>query len=289
MRVPPARTSMIRELDVSLGGGRLRLRDHGGSGRLVVGVPGLSANATSFDLLGERLAGQDRHVVSLDLRGRGFSEVTAPGTYGWTAHARDVLDAVRLLDGAPADLIGHSMGAYVVMAAAGIDAAAVRRVVLVDGLGPPEPAALPPILAGLQRLGAVYPSADDYLERIRAIGVVDTNNRYWARYYRYDLEPVEGGVRSRTNPAAVMEDVQWGADHDQRELWARVTQPTLLVCAQRPLGDGGFIVRAQDREDFLRMAPDARAVDVDANHYTVIATEATAQHIAAFLDEPRPD
>lgn len=274
----------VTEHDLEVTGGRLRVRDHGGSGRLALCVPGLSANATSFDLLGERIATEERHVVSLDLRGRGFSEVTPPGTYGWPSHARDVLDVVRQLDGAPADLVGHSMGAYVVMAAAGIDGSAVRRIVLVDGLGRPEAAALPPIVAGLQRLGAVYPSADDYLERVRAIGVVDTNNRYWDRYYRYDLEPVDGGVRSRTNPGAVMEDVQWGADHDQRDLWARITQPTLLVCARRPLGDGGFIVSAEDREAFLRLAPDARAVDVDANHYTVVATDATAWYVAEFLD-----
>jgi pimeloyl-ACP methyl ester carboxylesterase len=273
----------VTEHDVEVAGGRLRVRDHGGQGRLVLCVPGLSANAASFDMLGERLATHAQHVVSLDLRGRGFSEVTAAGTYGWPAHARDVLDVVAQLGGGPADIIGHSMGAYVVMAAAGIDGGSVRRIVLIDGLGPPEQAALPPILAGLQRLGTVYASADDYLERIRAIGVVDLQNRYWDRYYRYDLEPVDGGVRSRTNASAVMEDVRWGLDHDQRDLWAAITQPTLLVCAQRPIGAGGFIVSADDRAAFLRLAPNARAVDVDANHYTVVADEQTARCVDEFL------
>jgi pimeloyl-ACP methyl ester carboxylesterase len=273
----------VTEHDVEVAGGRLRVRDHGGQGQLVLCVPGLSANAASFDMLGERLATHARHVVSLDLRGRGFSEVTAPGTYGWPAHARDVLDVVAQLGGGPADLIGHSMGAYVVMAAAGVDGGSVRRIVLIDGLGPPEQAALPPILAALQRLGTVYASADDYLERIRAIGVVDVQNRYWDRYYRYDLEPVDGGVRSRTNAEAVMEDVRWGLDHDQRDLWAAITQPTLLVHALRPMGDAGFIVSAEDRAAFLQLAPDARAVGVDANHYTVVADEQTARCVDEFL------
>jgi len=62
----------ITETDVRVAGGRLRLRDHGGDGRLVLCIPGLSANATSFDVLGRRLVtGHDRHVISLDLRGRG--------------------------------------------------------------------------------------------------------------------------------------------------------------------------------------------------------------------------
>jgi pimeloyl-ACP methyl ester carboxylesterase len=275
----------IKESDVRVGGGRLRLRDHGGDGSLVLCIPGLSANATSFDILGQRLADHVRHVVSLDLRGRGFSETTPARTYGWPAHARDVLDVIRLL-GAPADVVGHSMGAYVAMTAAGADPGAVRRLVLIDGLGPPDQAALPPILAGLERLGTVHQSAEAYVARVRAIGVVDPWSEDWDRCYTYDLEPTDGGVRSRTDRDAVIEDARWGADHDPRDLWAAITQPTLLVRALRPIGDGGFIVSEADRDAFLERTPHAREVAVDANHYTVVADEATATHVAAFLDEP---
>jgi pimeloyl-ACP methyl ester carboxylesterase len=284
-RIPMTTTARFPESDVRVAGGRLRLRDHGGDGRLVLCIPGLSANATSFDFLGQRLvADHHRHVVSLDLRGRGFSEITPAGTYGWPAHARDVLDVIRLLGG-PADVVGHSMGAYVAMAAAGAGPGEVRRLVLIDGLGPPDRAALPPILAGLERLGAVHQSAEAYLARVRAIGVVDPWSEYWDRYYTYDLEPTDGGVRSRTDRDAVLEDARWGADHDARELWPAITQPTLLVRALRPMGDGGFIVSEADRDAFLERMPNARAVEIDANHYTVVADEATAMQLGAFLDE----
>jgi pimeloyl-ACP methyl ester carboxylesterase len=271
--------------DLDLTGGRLRVRDHGGGGGLVLCVPGLSANATSFDVLAEQLAGPSRQVVSVDLRGRGFSEVTAPGTYGWPAHARDVLEAAHHLGGGPADLIGHSMGAYVVMAAAAIEPAAVRRLVLIDGLGVPEPASLGPIMAGLERLGTVHDSVESYIGGIRALRVVEPWGEHWDRYYRYDLEPVQGGVRSRTDRAAVLEDVQWGIDHPQSDLWGAITQPTLLVRALRPIGDGGFIVSAADRDAFLREFPLARVAEVDANHYAIVADAAAAGHIHDFLDE----
>jgi lipase len=275
----------ITETDVRVAGGRLRVRDHGGDGRLVVCIPGLSANATSFDLLGRRLVtDHDHHVISLDLRGRGFSETTAAGTYGWPAHARDVLDVIRLF-GSTADVVGHSMGAYVAMAAAGAEPDAVRRLVLIDGLGPPERAALPPIVAALERLGAVYQSADAYVARVRAIGAVDPWSEDWERHYTYDLEPTEGGVRSRTNRDAVLEDARWGAEHDPRDMWAALPQSTLLVRALRPIGDGGFIVSAADRDAFLARLPNAREVEIDANHYTVVADEATAAQVGAFLDE----
>jgi pimeloyl-ACP methyl ester carboxylesterase len=278
----------IVESDVQTAGGRLRLRDHGGRGRLVVCVPGLSSNASAYDKLGKRLAGPEHHVVSVDLRGRGFSEATAAGTYGWPAHARDVIDVIRRLGDGPADLVGHSMGAFVAMAAANVDGGAVARLVLIDGLGRPEDAALPPILAGLERLGAVYPSVDDYLDLVRAIGVVDTSGENWDAYYRYDLEPVPGGVRTRTDRDAVIEDALWGGDHDPRDLWPALTQPTLLVLASRPMGDGGFIVTRADRDAFLALAPRARAVEVDANHYNVVTDPAAAAFVASFLDEPDP-
>lgn len=53
-------------------------------------MPGLSANLCGFDRLAERLAGDTLHLVAIDLRGRGRSEVTGAGTYGWCNQARDV-------------------------------------------------------------------------------------------------------------------------------------------------------------------------------------------------------
>ena len=49
----------------------------------MVCVPGLSANLCGFDRLAERLAGDALQLVAIDLRGRGRSEVTGAGTYGW--------------------------------------------------------------------------------------------------------------------------------------------------------------------------------------------------------------
>jgi hypothetical protein len=45
-------------------------------------------------------------------------------------------------------------------------------------------------------------------------------------------------------------------------------------------------VSAADRDAFLARLPNAREVEIDANHYTVVADEATAAQVGAFLDEP---
>jgi pimeloyl-ACP methyl ester carboxylesterase len=276
------------ESDLQLASGRLHLRRYGsGGGPLVVCIPGLSANAVGFDFLGERLASVGRRVVALDLRGRGRSETTPPGTYGWPAHARDVLAvAGALAEGASVDLIGHSMGAYVAMQASALDDGRLRRLVLVDAAGRPEAAALPPILAALERLGATVPSVDAHLARARALGTIAPWSEYWERYFRYELGDADGGgVRTLTDREAVLEDVRWGGDHDPTDLWSGIRHPTLLVRATRPLGDpGGFVLAAADVPRFLNTVPRSQSVEVDANHYTVITHEDTVTATRRFLD-----
>ena len=67
-------------------------------GPLVVGLPGLSANLRAFDLLAERCASAGLRFAALDLRGRGLSQDTGAGTYGWPRHARDVVHVARILN-----------------------------------------------------------------------------------------------------------------------------------------------------------------------------------------------
>ena len=272
-----------REMDLELPSGRLRAHRHGPEGgALTLCVHGLSANSRSFDYLGAALAGEGRTLVALDLRGRGWSAVTGVGTYGWRNHAKDVLDAATALGAARFDYIGHSMGAYIGMEVARMAPARVGRLVLIDAVGMPEPASLTPIVAAVQRLGAVHPDADSYVAAVQRLGTVTPWSPVWDAHYRYDLVPVPGGVRPRTDRAAVLEDMAYAATQHPRAVWPALSMPTLLVRAGRPLGEG-YIVSAADRAEFLRTAPRAEAVDVDANHYGVMTHPDTAAAIRRFF------
>ncbi|HEY8201965.1 MAG TPA: alpha/beta fold hydrolase [Actinomycetota bacterium] len=274
----------VEELDLHLTSGRVHAARLGGQGPLVVCLPGLSANLRSFDVIGRRLADGGFHVVVLDLRGRGRSETTPPGTYGWPAHAADAAEVAQRLGARSMHLVGWSMGAFVAMQLATMEPQLLDKVVLLDACGATSERAEALIRLVIERLGVVHPSFRQYVELVRQTGAITPWDPLWERYFAYELEPAEGGVRARTSRGAVTEDFEYGTSHDPRRLWPGLTMPALLVRAARPLVPRGpFIVSARDRDAFARGVPQATVVEVDANHYGVITHPGTADAIVEFL------
>lgn len=275
------------EFDLSLPAGRLHAQRFGSaSAPLVLCVPGLSANMKSFDFLGERLSGERRQLVALDLRGRGKSDVTPLGSYGWEAHARDVFAAADALDANEFSIIGHSMGAMVALTAACIQGARIEHLVLIDAAGLPDTSTGPLTSAAVSRLGSTYPSIETYLEQVKAIGTVSPWSDYFERYLRYELVDADGGgVRARSSRDAVLEDAAYfSPDRDLHALWRCIRQPTLLLRAARELLPGyGYVLNATDAARFASEVPSAKVLDIDANHYGIITAAATAKAIADFL------
>jgi hypothetical protein len=95
---------------------------------------------------------------------------------------------------------------------------------------------------------------------------------------------VASGVRPPTSKAAVVEDIVYASQQDARSFWPSLTMPTLLVRAARPLLPGtGFIVGAKLRDAFLAAVSSAEGVEIDANHYGVMAHPDSLRAIAGFL------
>ena len=105
----------------------LYVLDQPGPGPLVVLVHGTLDRSTSFAKVRAHL--HDLHVVTYDRRGYGRSMHVAPAA----SVADHVEDLVAVLDGRPATLVGHSLGADVCMAVA------VKQPDLVRSLGLWEP------------------------------------------------------------------------------------------------------------------------------------------------------
>jgi pimeloyl-ACP methyl ester carboxylesterase len=254
------------------------------AGRLVIGIPGLSANLRSFDVIYEALDGEHYRKLAFDPRGRGWSSKTGPGTYGWPSHAKDVIEMADQLHADTFDVIGWSMGAWIAMVVAEMAPRRVRRMVLIDAAGLPEESAKVPVYAGLDRLATVFPSRDAFMSLARNMPHYQPWAP-WERLFDYELVEVEGGVAFRTQKAAPFEDEQYRLQQDPYRLWSALTMPVLLVRAAKEIPPNfGYILTQQDYDRFLREVPGATGLEVDANHYTVGMNADAARAIAEFLD-----
>ena len=104
-------------------------------GAPLLALHGWLDNAASFSRLAPLLAG--RRLVALDLPGHGRSDWRPPGVaYHFVDFVPDVAAAADALGWERFDLLGHSMGAGVATLVAATCARRVRRLVLLEGLGP---------------------------------------------------------------------------------------------------------------------------------------------------------
>jgi pimeloyl-ACP methyl ester carboxylesterase len=280
------------DFDIPLESGRLRVRRWGAADApVVVCVPGLSANLCGFDRLAERLAGGTLQLVAVDLRGRGRSEVTGAGTYGWGNHARDVL-AIADAVGAPSfAVIGQSSGAAIAMTCAQLVPSRVERLVLVDLVGSPDVRSVVPVVASVGRLGTVYPSAQAAIALIKQVGIIPEWDQYWDRYFAYELREVTGGVAAASDRGAVLEDLGYGEamywpgpEAPIHALWNAITMPALVLRARQEIMPGfGFILPAAEAGRFAAAVPSAHVTEIDANQYTITTHDDSIAAIGVFL------
>ncbi len=277
---------MPEQLDLDLPSGRLHAERRGvADAPLALCVHGLSANLRAFDAVGPALEAAGWQVVALDLRGRGGSPDTGPGTYGLRAHARDVLDAADALGAQRFALIGWSMGALITLAVALAARERLSHAVLIDAAGSIDDAAVAAVRAGLARLDAVVPSPDAYVEAIRDAGTVEPWEPFWDAYYAYELEERDDGTWSpRTSKTAALEDLDGGIGDDHRPRWAALTMPSLLVRCTVPLG-GGLLVPEIERDGIQGSALELQVVEVERNHYGVMTAPELVDAVTARLGQ----
>ena len=276
---------------INLSSGTLHVEASGDPlGRLVLCVHGLSANCRSFDRFVPALAAAGYHVVTMDLRGRGHSDITHAGSYGWSGHARDLLEIAEHYGADSFDVIGHSMGGFIGMSLAAEHPRRCRRLVLIDAVGVPEADALQSVAKSVSRLGQTFPSAAVALSSMQAAGTIVTWDEFWDNYFAWELEPVDDGVRIRTDLAAVGEDSQYASTQDLYGLWPRLQCPVLLLRASRPMAPGGgLVVSRADADRFAAKAsdaagvPDVTVVEVDADHYSILTSPPAIRAVEQFV------
>ncbi|MBL4846950.1 MAG: alpha/beta fold hydrolase [Planctomycetes bacterium] len=104
-------------------------------GTPVLAVHGWLDNAASFEPIAAHLGGF--RLVAIDLPGHGHSDHRPPGTpYHFVVWVVDVAAAADALGWEQFSLLGHSMGAGITSLLAGTIPGRIRRLALIEGLGP---------------------------------------------------------------------------------------------------------------------------------------------------------
>jgi pimeloyl-ACP methyl ester carboxylesterase len=272
------------ESDLRLRSGVVRVRQVGPAGApLVICVHGLSANVHAFDYLASRIVGLGRRVAAFDLRGRGRSPATPPGSYGLESHARDVLEVADRLGAERFDCVGWSLGALISITTAGLAPGRPRTITLLDQVrGITDAAARQAVLNGLDRLDAVVAQPDEYVSRIRANGIATPWSEQWRRMYAYELVETDGGFTPATSKAACAEDLGHEDIGAVPDAWPRLTMPVLVVRALDAMG-GGLTLPDEDLARFREAVPGTRVIEMDRNHFGVMTDDRTAGAITELF------
>lgn len=285
-----------REWDfVTPGGLRLAVCEWGpAEGLPVVILHGYLEQGASWGIVAPHLG---RRVVAPDMRGHGRSGHVGPGGfYHFWDYVPDVLALIAHLGGR-VDLVGHSMGASLAVLVAGVRPEAVRRLALVDGIGPPdgEDEEVPRALA--------FVAALDNPPRHTLLADLDDAVRRLRRYDEHLPPDFARFLASRVTRPARPDDAYDGAWRDGGLIWtwdalhrarapypfraapfrkflARIAVPTLYLEAALPW------YSVPDRDERLAALRDVRRVVVDGAGHMIHhdRPEALAAHLTAFFD-----
>jgi pimeloyl-ACP methyl ester carboxylesterase len=197
----------------------------------------------NWDWVAEALRG-DYHIVAPDLRGHGDSQWMIGGSYHQIDYVYDIAQLVRQTFDQPVTIVSHSLGGSIALLYAGLYPETVRKLVAIEGLGPPpdiikqrieQPIAdrLHLWVDDLRRLSARIPRRYASLEE--AYERMQTENPHLTEAQARHLtihgsNQNEDGTYSWKFDNYVRAFPPTGLDFAQQHaLWGRITCPTLLV------------------------------------------------------------
>ena len=270
---------------------QIQLATWEGEGQPILCVHGLTANCRCWDLIASSLV-PENNILAMDLRGRGLSDKPSSG-YSLQHHIQDILCVLDDLKQERIVLIGHSLGAFIAMAFAANYPERTEKIILMDGGGQltqdqwdKVTVAIKP---SLDRLGRVFPSFAAYVANMKLAPFLQPWSQALEDYFRYESEAVEGGVRSRINPANIQEEAQNLQQEVPSEYFPKVTCPVLILRATDGIFSKDDLVLPESAVDrMVSEIPDARRIDIrGTNHFSILfqPKEMREKAIREFLEK----
>jgi N-formylmaleamate deformylase len=237
-----ARANGIRQHYLRYGGS-----DGARAGRdAVVILPGITSPAVTWGFVGERF-GRAFDTYILDIRGRGLSEAADAMDYSLDAQAADALALAKALGLRRYALVGHSMGGRIAIRAARHGDAALTRVVAVD----------PPVSGpGRRAYPAQLPWYVDSIRQARQGISLEQMRAFCPTWTEEQLRLRAQWLHTCNEEAIVTSFNAFQTDDIHADL-PHVKVPLLLMTAER-----GDVVRPEDVDEILRLAPNAKHVRV---------------------------
>jgi pimeloyl-ACP methyl ester carboxylesterase len=245
-----------------------------GSGKPILCIHGITANCRCWDALAGVLA-PEYQIFAMDLRGRGQSDKPSQG-YSLEYHLKDINCLLDDLGLEKVVIMGHSLGAFIGLAFAAQYPGRTDRLILVDGGGDLSPEQFEEVFAGikpaLDRLGQVFPSAEAYLEKMKAAPYIQPWSAVIETYYRYELEEVEGGVRTNIDPAHIQEEAANVRQVDCAPFYPKIKPKVLILRAPNGLFSQKDLLLPDDViAKMMAGIPDVQRFDAQGmNHYGIV-------------------
>lgn len=272
---------------VQANGIELHCLDHPGALPPLILLPGLTANAHTFDGLIQAGLARDRRVIAVDLRGRAQSAKPLTG-YRMADHAADI---VGLLDAWALDRVylgGHSFGGLLGCYLAAHYPDRIVKLVIIDAAAALHPRARELIQPSVERIGTLYASWDAYLTAMKRMP-------FYAGWWDPALESsyaadlvhhADGTVQSLSSRAAILQALDGLVAEPWLEHVARIAQPALLLNATGAYGPAGTppVVPREFAEATVRALAQGRYREVPGNHMTMLYDVGAPQVVAAIND-----
>jgi pimeloyl-ACP methyl ester carboxylesterase len=270
---------------IATNGIQLHCLDHSGGGPPLVLMPGLTANAHSFDGLIDAGLNPSLRVLALDLRGRGLSDKPVSG-YGIADHAADVIGLLDALELPQVILGGHSFGGLLTIYLAAHHPERFSKLVVIDAAARMHPDTMELIKPSVSRLGKEISSWETYLDTIRQMPFF---HEWWEplieNYFRADVEiKNDGTVISLARPETIMQAAAGLMTENWQLLLSKVHQPLLLLNATGPFGPPGTppILPRKLAMETVSALPEGHYVEIPTNHITMLFGERAAKMTAAI-------